>query len=223
MLNRKISGPHLFRILITALVLGLLFYSGGFIQITESAGLNSLLIMSAIILIPITAFIHIPFRRIQVVHAIPQAPIAGWIVPKRTLYRGHTLIAINLGGAILPLIYSVTLYLLFPVTITSFLFVISISTLSSYLLSRPIPGFGIGMPIFSTPIITALATHYIANEHVISTAYIAGTFGVIIGADVLRFNDIKKLESSFVSIGGAGIMDSIVLTGFISVLFVSLL
>jgi len=105
------------------------------------------------------------------------------------------------------------------------LLIIAITTASSYLLSRPIPGFGIGLPLFSSAIITALATYYIIDEYVISTAYIAGTIGVMLGADAARLlflKDIKQLGSSFVSIGGAGILDSIVLTGFIAMILVSL-
>ncbi len=223
MFNRKLPGRYIHLILFTTFVLSVLWYLEWITQWAEHSGLSTYTIIIAIILIPVTAFIHIPLRRIPVVHAIPQVSMVGWIVPKRTLYRGQTLIAINVGGAVLPLIYSVTLYLLFPVSITSILLIIITTTLASFLLSRPIPGFGIGLPLFSTPIITALTTHYIVDEHAISTAYIAGTIGVMLGADVLRLNDIKQLGSSFVSIGGAGILDSIVLTGFISMILVSLL
>ncbi|HKJ83537.1 MAG TPA: DUF1614 domain-containing protein, partial [Mariprofundaceae bacterium] len=49
-------------------------------------------------------------------------------------------------------------------------------------------------------------------------AYIAGTTGVIIGADLLHLKDIAKLGAPVVSIGGAGTFDGIVLTGIVAVL-----
>ena len=217
----KLPSRYLTLILITVMMLSLLSYLGLVQQLAQNLEFGPFVIPVAVITITLNRFIHIPFRRVQVIHAIPQSPLHGWMIPKRTLYRGQLLIAINVGGILLPLIYSVVLFIYFPVSITALLLIISIVTLSSFLLSRPIPGFGIGLPLFSAPIITALATHYFADEHLISTAYIAGTIGVMLGADVLRLNDIKKIGSSFVSIGGAGILDSIVLTGFISVILVS--
>jgi uncharacterized membrane protein len=42
--------------------------------------------------------------------------------------------------------------------------------------------------------------------------------GTLIGADLLRVHQIKKLGSPFMSIGGAGIFDGIYLVGLVSVL-----
>jgi uncharacterized membrane protein len=41
--------------------------------------------------------------------------------------------------------------------------------------------------------------------------------GTLIGADLLRVYQIKKLGSPFMSIGGAGIFDGICLAGLVSV------
>jgi len=223
MIKLRLPGRYLYLIIVTAIVLSLLSYLGFIQQLAQLLELNFYIVIAAIMLIPLTTLIHIPVRRIQVVHAIPQTQVVGLIVPKRSLYRGYTLIAVNLGGAVLPVSYSIILYLIFPIPLTTLLIILLITTTVSFLLSRPIPGFGIGLPIFSVPVVTALTTHYLIDEYVITTAYIAGTIGVMLGADGLRARDIKQLGSSFVSIGGAGILDSIVLTGFISVILVSLL
>ena len=50
------------------------------------------------------------------------------------------------------------------------------------------------------------------------TAYVAGTTGVLIGADLLRINDIRQLGAPSASIGGAGTFDGIFLTGIVAVL-----
>ena len=49
-------------------------------------------------------------------------------------------------------------------------------------------------------------------------AYISGTLGVLIGADLLRLGDIRKLGAPFASIGGAGTFDGIFITGIVAVL-----
>ena len=49
-------------------------------------------------------------------------------------------------------------------------------------------------------------------------AYIGGTLGVLLGADILRLKDIGKLGEPVASIGGAGTFDGIFVTGIVAVL-----
>jgi uncharacterized membrane protein len=49
-------------------------------------------------------------------------------------------------------------------------------------------------------------------------AYICGTLGVLIGADLMRLQDIRRLGAPVASIGGAGTFDGIFLTGIVAVL-----
>lgn len=83
---------------------------------------------------------------------------------------------------------------------------------------RPIPGVGIAMPVFVAPVIAALTALLLNPENSAVTAYIAGTMGVLLGADILRFNDVRRLGAPLASIGGAGTFDGIFLTGVIAVL-----
>jgi len=48
--------------------------------------------------------------------------------------------------------------------------------------------------------------------------YISGTMGVLLGADLLRLADIRKLAAPMASIGGAGAFDGIFITGIVAVL-----
>jgi len=49
-------------------------------------------------------------------------------------------------------------------------------------------------------------------------AFVAGVLGPLIGADLLRLNEVVKIAPAVVSIGGAGTFDGIVLSGLISAL-----
>jgi hypothetical protein len=53
-------------------------------------------------------------------------------------------------------------------------------------------------------------------------AYIAGTLGTLIGADLLNLGNIQGLGAPVVSIGAAGTFDGIFVTGIIAVLFTGL-
>jgi len=58
----------------------------------------------------------------------------------------------------------------------------------------------------------------LAPQHSAPLAYICGTMGVLIGADILRLRDIPNLGAPIASIGGAGTFDGIFLTGIVAVL-----
>jgi uncharacterized membrane protein len=127
------------------------------------------------------------------------------------------IISLNLGGAILPGL--LCLYLLIKVNLSSAILATSVTTVFSYYLSKPVRGVGIILPAFIPPIIAAVAALVFADrESAPAVAYISGVMGTLIGADLLRLHQIKKLGLSFLSIGGAGVFDGIFIVGIISVL-----
>ena len=74
------------------------------------------------------------------------------------------------------------------------------------------------MPVFVAPFTAALTALLLAPEQSAPLAYICGTLGVLIGADILRLNDIRKIGTPMASIGGAGTFDGIFITGIVAVL-----
>lgn len=150
--------------------------------------------------------------------AAPPPVLRGLLRPPVRPFEGRTLIAINVGGAIIPVVFSAYLYgthdLPWPDTLVG----IAVVTAISRLASRPIPGFGIGMPILVAPLAAAIVGLSAGASTGPPLAYISGTLGVLIGADILRINDIRRLGTPFASIGGAGTFDGVFLTGIIAVL-----
>ena len=49
-------------------------------------------------------------------------------------------------------------------------------------------------------------------------AYVGGTLGTLVGADLLNWKKLPELGASIISIGGAGIFDGVYITGIASVL-----
>lgn len=133
-------------------------------------------------------------------------------------FHGRTLIAVNVGGGLIPVLFS--LYLVgrggLPLPLLGA--AIGIVALVSHLVSRPLPGIGIGMPIFVAPIAAALTALLLGPEHSAPLAYVSGTLGVLIGADLLRLKDIRRMGTPVASIGGAGTFDGIFMTGIVAVL-----
>jgi len=164
--------------------------------------------------------INIP---IFTLHAKPGDIIEPPPVPRGFLgqpqpYHGKTVIAINVGGALIPIGFCLYLLGIKPLPMLDVLLGIGIVTAVSYFVSRPISGLGIGMPIFIAPLTAALVAVLLNPQYSASLAYISGTLGVLIGADLLRLKDIRQLATPVASIGGAGTFDGIFFTGIIAVL-----
>lgn len=133
-------------------------------------------------------------------------------------YYGKTVVSINVGGALIPIGFCLYLLSTKSLPIFDVLLGIGIVTTVSYFVSRPIRGLGIGMPILIAPLTAAMVAVLLNPEYSPSLAYISGTLGVLIGADLLRLKDIRRLATPVASIGGAGTFDGIFFTGIIAVL-----
>jgi len=132
--------------------------------------------------------------------------------------KGKIIVALNVGGALIPICFSLYLMSLHSVTPLQFIPAITIVASISYFFSRPIKGLGIGIPIFIAPVTAAISAMMISPEHSAPLAYICGTLGVLIGADLFRLKDIKHIGAPVAAIGGAGTFDGIFFTGIVAVL-----
>lgn len=134
------------------------------------------------------------------------------------LFQHHTLIAVNLGGCLIPVglsLYLLTHHALDPVDVV---LAVGLVSAVSHLFSRPIPGIGIGMPVFVAPLTAVIVALLLDVTHSAPLAYIGGTLGVLIGADLLNLQSIPRLGARIASIGGAGTFDGIFLTGIMAAL-----
>jgi uncharacterized membrane protein len=93
-----------------------------------------------------------------------------------------------------------------------------IMTVFIHMMARPVKGIGIAVPALLPPIMAAFLALMIAPQNAAMLAYISGTLGSLIGADLLNLKKIPSLGTPLASIGGAGTFDGIFLTGIISVL-----
>lgn len=134
---------------------------------------------------------------------------------------GRTTVAVNAGGAIVPA--AVATYLICHDHLRlSALFATLVVTALTFAVARAVPGVGIVTPALLPPLAAAVAAILIGGHAVPAVAYVAGTLGTLIGADVLNLPRIRSLQAPVVSIGGAGTFDGVFLTGLVAVLLASL-
>ncbi len=141
-------------------------------------------------------------------------------LPERA-FTGRTLVAVNVGGCLVPLFFSFFLIQHRSIPTGPLLIAIAIVSVVSYAASRPVAGLGVAMPVFIAPITAALVAAFLGGEERAPMAYIAGTVGVLVGADLLRLKDIPRLGAPMASIGGAGTFDGIFMSGLVAVLLTS--
>ena len=183
-------------------------------------GIPARYVFSALFAILLGSFVNIPVKEIHggtVVREPATVRFYGfkYIIPRAK--RNVTVVAVNLGGAVFPIILSGYLLVETGLYFRSLIGILFM-TAACYRLARPIDGVGIALPFFMPPVLAALLSVMIAHNHAPVIAYVSGTVGTLIGADLLHLRQISKLNAPVVSIGGAGTFDGIFLTGILAVL-----
>lgn len=139
-----------------------------------------------------------------------------YVVP--TLEEGHrTWLAVNVGGAVIPTGLSVYL-LASGGALGPSLLVTAVVTVAVHALARPVGGVGIVVPTFLPPLVAAGAALLLAPARPALAAYVGGTLGTLVGADLLNLRRLRELGAPVASIGGAGTFDGIFVTGILAVL-----
>lgn len=168
--------------------------------------------------------INIPIKRIERSHTVPQHPLATWglggMLPQMTRMRQQTVIAVNLGGCLIPA--GLAIYEFLHLTYLGTHFFVAglaaglVSVVVCYLVARPVPAVGILIPGFVPAVVAALLGLLLGGDQAAPVAFVAGILGPLIGADILHLREIEESAVGVASIGGAGTFDGIVLSGIIA-------
>ncbi|MGC2047844.1 MAG: DUF1614 domain-containing protein [Gallionella sp.] len=152
--------------------------------------------------------------------AQPRIPteLARWSFFKLLPFTGKIMVTVNVGGAVVPVAFSLYLIAHNPLNPLQIAIAVAVVAIIARTASRPIPGIGIGIPMLIAPIAAALIAIILDPQQRAPLAYIGGTLGVLIGADLIRLKDIRKLGAPIAAIGGAGTFDGVFVTGLLAVL-----
>jgi uncharacterized membrane protein len=143
-----------------------------------------------------------------------------YVIPTVTEWPA-TMLAINVGGAVIPTLLSAYLIAKNRLYLAS-LAGISLVALVCHLLARPVRGVGIAEPIFVPALTTAVVAVLVSRRYAGPLAYVSGSLGTLVGADLLNLNKLQGLGAPVASIGGAGTFDGIFITGLLAVLYAGL-
>lgn len=213
--------PALFAILVLAFValviliqLRILRYA--YLKLGVGPGMAMLLLLGSLI----GSYFNIPLTVLpgQNIHSGEIIDYFGmqYVVPLVEHWPG-TVLAVNIGGAVIPTITSTYLVVRYQLWLRAAIAVIVIA-LIIHAMATPVRGVGIAVPVFMPVVVTAILAFLLSREYAAPLAYIGGSMGTLVGADLMNLDRISGLGAPVASIGGAGTFDGVFLTGILAVL-----
>lgn len=201
------------------------------LTVGEILGLSPLATGVVFLGILVGSLVNVPVAEVEirrpVAPPIPLPFLPGGVGP--ALERRTTVVAVNVGGAVLPVLLSAWfLARLPPRGAAAGVAAALVVTWITHRAARPVPGMGIALPSLVPPTASVAATGVafllvdVPLGQVAPAAFAAGVLGTLAGADLLNLDRIPDLGARVVSVGGAGTFDGIVLTGVFSTLFAAL-
>jgi uncharacterized membrane protein len=186
-------------------------------------GLPPEMAFTALLVSLIGSYINIPITRVASGQPHQAEVVRSFGIRYRVPTRyvtDSTIVAVNVGGAIVPVFISVYLLVQMPSIVVPSLIGIAIVTAIVHRFAIPVPGMGIATPMLIPPIVAAACGYFLGSSehHRDAVAFISGVIGTLIGADLLNLRKLRDLGAPVASIGGAGTFDGIFLTGIVAVL-----
>lgn len=224
----KTTGPNYFplaRPFLSALFLTVLLIIA-FIQVGiigyayEKMGISQHYVSVLLLLSLFGSYVNIPVAELPAKRVISGEEVTffgvRYVIP-RVQELQRTVIAVNMGGAVIPTLLSLYLMIKNGIYIQTLIGVIVLAVIVWWK-SRPIQGIGIATPLFLPPLVAVAVALLLPGPSAPALAYVTGSLGTLIGADLLNLGKIQELNAPVASIGGAGTFDGIFLTGIFAVL-----
>jgi uncharacterized membrane protein len=208
----------LFIVVLVLLQLGALRYA--YMQLGVGPGTALLLLFGSLI----GSYFNIP-----VAHLAEQQVVSGreveffgmhYVVPVVVQWPG-TIVAVNVGGALIPTVMSLYLLVRHDLWLPGILATAGVTVVCHYL-AQPVRGLGIAEPVFVPAVSACVLSLLLSRRRAAPLAYISGSLGTLIGADLLNLDKVRGLGAPVASIGGAGTFDGIFVIGILAVLLASL-
>ena len=191
----------------------------------QTIGVNRRYVFLLLLLCFWGSYINIPIYQLppETIRSAGEVIFFGipYVIPTVTQWPG-TVIAVNVGGAVIPTILCIYLIFKNQLFSTALIGVAAVSVIVHWL-AYPVPGVGIAEPVLVPLVAATIVAMLLSMRYAPALAYISGTLGTLIGADLLNLDKIQGLGAPIASIGGAGTFDGIFTTGILAVLLAGLM
>lgn len=189
-------------------------------------GLSAGASLAVVIAMFIGGLFNIPLKRVPRVMSVDTEPPglygAGRIFPQWFRRPSSTVIAVNVGGCVVPcMLVAYELARIAergPAALGITAAAAAINAALCFRLARPVPNVGVVLPPLVPALAAAACGFLFMREFAPPVAFTAGVLGPLVGADLLNLRRIAHGGAGIVSIGGAGTFDGIVLSGLFATL-----
>lgn len=221
-----LAGPFLIAAAVVGLALAGFLLVGALSAALARMGIGPGTAALVLIASLVGSAVNIPvgrFRGNAVVRLEPYVSVFGvrYLVPVLRRRRA-TVLAVNLGGALVPVALSGYLIVHDRLGWLA-LAAVAIVAVLVHVVARPVPGLGIAVPALMPGLIAVLTAAALHPAAVAGLAYVGGTLGTLIGADLANLGKVRRLGAPIASIGGAGTFDGIFVAGITAVLLAGLI
>jgi uncharacterized membrane protein len=208
----------LFGLLVALIEIGVIGYA------YEKVGVHRRYVFVVLLLSLLGSYVNIPVAEFPVERIVSGQEVTyfgmRYVIPVVHEWPG-TVLAVNVGGAVIPTLLS--LYLLVKNRLYGrALIAVAVMAAVAHALAYPVRGVGIAVPVFIPPVVAAVTALVLSRQAAPALAYIGGSLGMLIGADLLNLGQVQALGAPVASIGGAGRFDGIFMTGILAVMLAGL-
>jgi uncharacterized membrane protein len=184
----------------------------------QKIGVRPRYVFAIMVLTLVGSHVNIPLSSVPAHRMV--APHTTWMFGHPYLVpgivpHGATVVAINVGGALIPTLLSIYLVLRLRMR-WRMLIGTAVVALVANQMAEVVPGVGIVVPALLPPLLAAGVALVLAFRRAPPVAYVAGTMGALIGADLLNLGRVAEMGGPMASIGGAGTFDGVFLTGILA-------
>lgn len=215
-----LAAPFLLGLVLVVALVIVLIEINALKYVYEKIGIDRRYVFAILMLSLLGSYINIPVAQLPPERMVANREVVffgmRYVVPVVEQWPG-TVLALNLGGAIVPTLLSIYLLVVNRLYVSAAIGV-AIMTALVHWMATPVPGVGIAVPTFIPPLLAAGVALTLSRRSAPALAYIAGSLGTLIGADLLNLGRLQGLGAPIASIGGAGTFDGIFLTGILAVL-----
>lgn len=190
----------------------------------QAMGIDRRHILSILMLCLLGSYVNVPIAELPPERIVSDQVVRyfgmPYVVPRVEVWP-RTVLAVNVGGALIPALLS--LYLLARNRLWA-RGAVAIGVVAAVVhhLAEPVPGVGIAVPVFVPALSAVVVALALSRSSAPPLAYAAGSLGTLIGGDLLNLGKVRGLGAPVASIGGAGTFDGVFLAGILAVLLAGL-
>ena len=173
-------------------------------RVYSALGLDSRVVTLVLFGSLLGSYVNLPLVRLPEERVVSREVVEIFGVPflaPVTVDWPGTILAINVGGAVIPILLSFYLLVRYRL-LGSGIVAVAIVAFVVHRMATPIPGVGISVPTIVPPLLAAFVALMLSRRYAAPIAYIGGSIGVLVGADLLNLGLLRSLGAPVASIGG---------------------